>query len=198
MGVTETMINLFALAASIVALALSSRIGLRQTKYMRDDSHIDIALEYFREFRTPEFLASLNYVRTQLAEDHDPQCGLLRLPSPAREHALKVGYFFQSLGFLVKFGITDADMWVTCMGRQITTAWEAISPYAKVERERGVLGVASLHFFENLASLCAESSHQEQLRRLKLRAYPKVVPHARRPSNGIDRTTGDQEGATAP
>jgi hypothetical protein len=188
---TSLLINFFALGASILALALSSLIGLRQAKYMRDASHVDVALEYFREFRTPKFLESMDYVRTHMPAGPEDY-GLLHLPDQAKEHALKVGYFFQSLGFLVKFGITDADMWINCMGRQITTAWEAISPYAKAERKRGVLGVASLHFFEDLAARCTDSSHEDRLRALNLRTYPTAVPHARQAGDGTELDTGDR------
>ena len=166
------LLNYLALGIGLLALVLPWRVGLRQSRFTRDASHVDVALEYFREFRTPEFLASLDFVRNRLHES-DPALGLLGLPPESRDHALKVGYFFQSIGFLVKFRITDADLWVTCMGRQITTAWEAIGPFALVERQRGVLGVASLHFFEHLAAVCADVPHERRLRRLRLRRYAR-------------------------
>jgi hypothetical protein len=174
--------NAVTLVVAILALVVSSRISLRQAKFMRDASHVEVALEFFREFRTPEFLASLDYVRTRL-HTNDPALGLLNLPEESKAHALKVGYFFQSLGFLVKFRVTDADLWITCMGRQITTAWEAIAPYAMTERKRGVLGVASLHFFEHLAACCADVSHAERLRRVGLRRYvPPPASEKARPA----------------
>lgn len=184
------LFNVVALIVAILALVVSSRITLRQTRFMRDASHVDVALEYFREFRSPEFLSSLDYVRTRL-HANDPALGLLNLPPESKEHALKVGYFFQSLGFLVKFRVTDADLWITCMGRQITTAWEAIAPYAMTERKRGVLGVASLHFFEHLAACCADVSHAERLRRQRLRRYMDSADMSRLPSQaaGLDSTS---------
>ena len=152
MDTPSLLINLTALGASILALIFSSRIGRRQTKYMRDASHVDVALEYFREFRTPEFLASMDYVRTQLANEHEPETGCCICRARRETMRSRSATSFRVSVFLLKFRITDADMWITCMGRQITTAWEAISPYAKVERKRGTLGVASLHFFEDLGS----------------------------------------------
>jgi hypothetical protein len=166
--------NAVTAGVSILALAVSSWILFRQTKYTRDSNHVQVVRELLREFRTPGFIASLDYVRQRLAKEHDPSRGISGLPNPAREHVLNIGYYYQSLGILVKFNISDSRTFILTMGRQITAAWQAVAPYVYAEREQGVPGVYSLSFFEDLAVKSSALTHEEALRVLKLRRFPRA------------------------
>src|SRR5262245_19132460 len=101
MNAVSLAADVLAVVASLAALTISSWIALRQTKYVRDANHVQVAIEFLKEFRTPAFIDSLEYVVRQLSQDHDPKLGITKLPAVAREHVLNVGYYYQAIAVLV-------------------------------------------------------------------------------------------------
>jgi hypothetical protein len=172
-----TVLNIVSLGVSLVALALSSFIAWRQAQLMRHANIFPILIDFFREFRSPEFRIHQLYVRTRLA-DELPQNGIYGLPEPALGHVVPVLHYFDNLGALVTHGVVETKLALSILGESVERNWRLLAPFLHKEREirkNDEYGI----FFEHLAALAKATPGRQARSKLHLRRYEdQVTPSA--------------------
>jgi Domain of unknown function (DUF4760) len=150
------LINLGALAFSLVALITSTAIALRQSKIMQHSNLLPILTELFDQFRSPDFKQHFRYVTTELREKYPPgEFDLDTLPEAADRHVAPVADFYQLVGMLVANNIIDGLLVASYMGRSTLRAWSKLDPYIQTTRKNRN-DPNFFFFFEHLASLVAK------------------------------------------
>lgn len=153
-------LNLATLAISLTALGVSILVDVRQLRLASGGNHLPVVLDAFKETRSAAWFEAQEYVLTQLATEHRPDCGHRGLPAPARAHANAIGLFYDDLGKLVAHGMIGQSLVIGSYGTNIVRLWDALAPYVYTERRKH-----GLHFwiyFEDLAARTATT-------------HPKVV-----------------------
>jgi len=152
-----TLTNAVALSVSVLALTMSTLLALRQLRTTRasgqDANHTQVLLRLNGEYRTDEFQASEEFVLERLAEEHDPELGIGRLPAEARRHVRRVGHYYADYGMLAALPTVDSDRIVGVVHFRVREAWVALEPYVKAERRDR--GNSYWRYFEHLACLAA-------------------------------------------
>jgi hypothetical protein len=173
---TNLALNVVALAFSLVAIAVSSIIALRQVKIMQHSNLLPVMIDMFREFRAPEFKKHMDYIGESLWKEAPHESfGTSNLPEPARLHVTPVASFFNTVGVLVANEvITDLTV-ASYMGGSTIRAWSRLAPYIRNERTRRHDENYYL-FFEHLAFLVSENPPSRLNARLKLRTMPVSSP----------------------
>ena len=134
MSTANTIFNVITLAFSLTAIIVSVMSARRQSA---DASLANIVMflnETGQKLRSQDFLASQDYVLTQLSK-FNPSLGVYGLPEPARGHALQVGGFYQDLGVLVVSGVLDEDLAAAMYYAGIKDVWRALELFIFGERE---------------------------------------------------------------
>lgn len=132
MSLTLTIISLL---LSILAVATSTFLLVRQTIFMRHANEIPVSIELHQEFRSEEFQRAYIFVLNSLAPTYSPSLGLSNLPTEVRVQSTKVAAFFTSLGGLVSLGLVDERYAVALMGTLANRAWAVLGPYILCERQ---------------------------------------------------------------
>jgi hypothetical protein len=165
-----TLTSILAIVVSVAAFIVSGLVANRQLRLTQISNETAVALNWLtRELISEEFLASEAYVLDRLRNE-EPARGVSGLSPGPRSHVLRVGRYYASLGHLVVFGAVNEVLILSTVHYRLRRAWEAIEPFAKVEREtRG--NVPFFAFFEHIAARAGEVDVPGLHRRLKLRAY---------------------------
>lgn len=150
-SVATLVLNIVTIITSLTALILSTIIALRQAQYARQASHVPIMMEIIREFHSGNFMEDLQYVSTGLSVDNPKPVAISKLPSPAREKAVRIAIYFQGLGTSVALGIVDGDIIERALSRQVIVSWLALEPYVVEERKRKMAAISGFRYFEDLA-----------------------------------------------
>jgi hypothetical protein len=184
---SSTVLSLSSLVVSLLALLVSAGVAIRQLARMRHSNMLPVALDLFREFRTPEFRDHMRYLQEELWEQCPPgAAGIVDLSDEARAHLAPVSGYFNNMGVLVANGVVDAQLVQSFMGASILGSWWRVAPYAEVERRRRDDPNFAL-FFEHLAALCLRTPPAELNRRLHLARVPEgwtfdVTPYQKQPA----------------
>jgi hypothetical protein len=128
-------LSIASLALSLIAIATSTLLLLRQTIFMRHANEMPVSVGLYQEFRSAEFQAAEEYILKSLPGDYDPSIGLSNLPTEARNPSYKVASFYSSLGALVTLGIVDERFAVSLLGDAAERDWRTLEPYIVRERE---------------------------------------------------------------
>ncbi|WP_433730116.1 hypothetical protein ACQP2Y_19225 [Actinoplanes sp. CA-051413] len=120
---------------------------------MGPSNHTQVLLRLNGEYRTDEFQASEEFVLDRLAEAHDPELGIARLPSEARRHVRRVGHYYADYGMLAALPTIDSDRIVGVVHFRVREAWAVLEPYTRAERR--IRGNSYWRYFEHLACLAA-------------------------------------------
>lgn len=131
-------LNITSLLLSVVAVATSTLILVRQTVFMRHANEIPVSVELYQEFRSAEFQAAEEYVLKALLASNDQSIGLSNLPSEARNPSYRVAAFYSSIGALVTLGLVDERFAVSLLGDAAERDWRTLEPY--IFRERQLCG----------------------------------------------------------
>jgi hypothetical protein len=132
MSLTLSIAGLF---LSVIAVATSTLLLVRQTAFMRHSNEIPILTDLYQEFRTAEFQTAQDYVRNSLTLAYDPSLGISKLPDEARYAVRRVANFYTSLGALVALGLADEKFVVSLLGNPADRSWKVLEPYILRERE---------------------------------------------------------------
>ena len=158
-------LNVTALVLSLAAVIIS----VRQTVYVRQSNHLPLIVDILREFRSPDFQKDYSVVLTSL-DPEGPACALSQLRDAEKRAALTVAYFFQSIAYLVVYGIMGEEMVIATFQTSIRRSWNALRPYIEQERiqrdSKGQFG-----FFERLAEQAEKVTMQKVWPRRKLQYY---------------------------
>lgn len=166
------ILNIVSLVAALLALALSSWITLRQSRFMRHANEVPLLMETFKEYRSPQYQQYEHYVVNRLGQENAPELGLAKLPDEARVAATSLVTFFNIVGSFLIFDMTDESVVVPLFGYRANRAWSALEPFIVHERKlRGEDVYAA--YFEDLICRVRErgpllSSYGIRLRRLPL------------------------------
>jgi hypothetical protein len=168
MDETSLLINVAALAFSLLALITSTVIALRQSKLMQHSNLLPILNDLFERFRSPDFKHHLRYVTNELQDNYPPgTTDIDNLPEAADRHVAPVVDFFNLVGLLTANGIIDDLLVASYMGRSVKLAWKHTEPYIRAARRRRNDPNVSL-FFEHLAYLMSKNEPSTINRRLRL------------------------------
>jgi len=129
------MIEIISLIISVIALVTSVAVAVQQINIAKQSNFLPILIDMFSEFRSPKFKRHLYYVTQRLSKEHNSKKGFQNLPEPARTHVITVSHFFDNLGVIVANKIVDEKLVISFMGESIYSAWQALEPFIKRERE---------------------------------------------------------------
>lgn len=166
----STALNLLALVVSAGALATSFVVSLRQLRLADNSNLLPVIIDMFQETRSPEFLRSVEYIRSELAAAHPPGDGYRHLPPEPKEHIRRVGMFYDDVGRLVAHGVVDERLVLGAYHRNVQRMWEALSPYVYNERDRH--DTLTMTYFEDLAARAGATSGNAIHASLGLRRLP--------------------------
>lgn len=156
---------------SLLALAGSLGIGIRQLQMSRGASHLNLSMAFLNQYFDGGFADSERFVQTQLARFDDGECTLSTLPEAARLHATKVASLYQMLGHLSVCKVLDGNTFRYILGINAVRSWRALNPFISRERSADPDGVG-YRFFENLAAGCARIDSTTAVRRFHLIEMP--------------------------
>lgn len=163
-------INLVALIFSVLAIAVSGWMALRQTRIMRQANQLPIIVELFQEFRGQSIQDSERFILLELRRQHDPNLGYTNLPEPAKAHVHNINTFFISIGVLIAYGVIDAEIMITIIGYRAQQIWSVLEPF--VRREREIRGSSYGDYFEDFVSRCCRTPPETLMEQLKLGRMP--------------------------
>lgn len=174
-----SILNIAAVAVSLIALGVSGAIAIRQIAIMRRSNQIPLFVELIQEFRSERFQRAELYIMSQLKES-DAVMGVLALPDEARLAVTAVQSFFGTLGSLIIFGILDESETVAALGYRADQLWRKLEPFIAAERAiRGDDDFAD--FYEDFvcrtrANWPPEKRYNIKVRRLGALRFPAEDP----------------------
>jgi len=164
------VLSLATTVISLTALVISILLTRRQLRLVSGGNHLPVVLDAFKETRSAVWFEAQEYVLSELAKEHESDCGHRGLPEPARIRVNTIGLFYDDLGKLVAHGMIDQSLVIGAYGTNIVRLWDALAPYVYTERrEHG------LHFwiyFEDLAARTAATHPEVVYAHLHLRSRP--------------------------
>ena len=119
----STVLNIAALCASILALAVSSFLALRQSRLMRHANQLPVVIDLFRELRADTFITREQKIWSTLPGDQDPSKGFGGIPTPLRTYVYDVCLFYQTVAYLIKFKMIDEGLAYTALHYRILRTW---------------------------------------------------------------------------
>lgn len=138
-----------ALVALVVAIA-SAVISARQLREARKANAFPAAIDLFREFRDPAFVADRRLLLTEL-EHCDPAQGMQGLPDGIRQAAFRVSHYLDNVGALVAHRLIDPEIAGSFLGASALQLWEALKEFIRRERVLRSYPDYQMHF-EHLAA----------------------------------------------
>lgn len=139
-------IALLALAAAIVSAAISAR----QLREARKANAFPAAIDLFREFRDPAFVADRNLLVREL-RNCDPDAGMRGLPDGVRQAAFRVSHYLDNVGVLVAHKLIDPEIAVSFLGASALNLWQELKEFIRRERVLRSYADYQMHF-EHLAA----------------------------------------------
>jgi hypothetical protein len=166
------VINIVALIFSLLAIATSAVLALRQSRLTQHANLSLILTNLFEEFRAIEFKLHMAYLEEELWKAQPPAISRLgNLPQEARTHAAAVAGFFNAVGVLMAHHVIDEELVVSYMGRSVRLAWRRLEPYIRNERQH-INDPVWNGYFEHLAFLAMQNPPEKLDGRLRLGKMP--------------------------
>lgn len=149
----STVLNIAALFASLLALAISSILALRQSRLMRDANQLPVVIDLFRELRADTFITREQEIWRSLPGDQDPAQGFGGIPTPLRTYVYDVCLFYQTVSYLVKFKMIDDGLVYTALHYRILRTWSSVELFVRGERALRGGENTFLNSFEEVAEV---------------------------------------------
>ena len=174
------LLSVSSLVVSILALVVSGGVAVRQLTRLRHSNMLPVAVDLFREFRTPEFRAAMRYLTGTLWSEHPPgdDVGVLDLPDDVRARVVPVVSYFNNVGVLVANDVIDDATVRGFMSGSVLRAWDRTAPYIRVERSRRADPTYNA-YFEHLAARCIAAPPVTHLHRVPAGWSFDVTPYVR-------------------
>jgi hypothetical protein len=157
----STVLNVAALLASLLALAILSFLALRQSRLMRDANQLPVVIDLFRELRADTFIMREQEIWRSLPGDQDPDQGFGGIPTPLRTYVYDVCLFYQTVSYLVKFKMIDDRLAYTALHYRVLRTWSSVELFVRGERALRGGRNTFLNSFEEVA----EAMRREHIRR---------------------------------
>ncbi|MFI0453529.1 hypothetical protein [Actinomadura sp. 6N118] len=109
---------------------------------------LPVALEAFREARTPEWFEARDWIIENLAAECPPDDGVSALPPGPRAMVRKVGFFYDNLGVFVAYQVVAEGLVIGFFGQGMNQLWQVLEPY--IRREGEIRQMRYMVFFEDL------------------------------------------------
>lgn len=159
-----------AIVVAVVALVISALLASRQLGLLQSANHIPAVIELLTEFRSARFHDNYEKIVTELDRENPAQIGISGLPPDMRAAVLDVAYYFQAFACLIGLGIIDESSTMAMLNRRFVQVWDAIAPYAYVERTMPGRDGQFLTILEFFAERARETPAGTASRRLRMRA----------------------------
>lgn len=167
----SVILKVTALMTSLVALAVSGRLALRQVQVAERSNNAAVVLKLFEVARGEEFVETQKYAREKLADKHEAALGITGLPEDLRHRMTLLTWFYDDLGKLVAQGAVAEDVVLGVFGAGVLRTWDALAPYVYAERQLRATNFQM--YFEDLAARSAARTPQDVGRTLGPRARPQ-------------------------
>ncbi|MFF0734205.1 hypothetical protein ACFYVK_21575 [Streptomyces chartreusis] len=146
-----------ALVVSVVALAASGIVSVRQLRLTEHANTLPVLVDLFREHRSEQLAQARQLVFDQLS-GWDLSSGMEGLPEAERNLLRELAWFYDNLGALVTHDVVDIEPISGYLGGSVISVWEGMEPLVRVEREkRAHCGLPDADrwqaYFENLYHL---------------------------------------------
>lgn len=180
----NSALSMASILLSIIAVATSTLLLVRQTLFMRHANEIPVSVDLYQEWRSTEFQTAREYVRESLAGSIDPSMGLSELPKEARILSRRVAAFYSSLGALVALGLVDERFAVTLLGNVAEADWRILEPY--IFRQREISGYDDIYtFYEDFVCRTRMNYPLKGAYGLKLKRVSEGYPPLSKPRREI-------------
>jgi hypothetical protein len=133
---SDAVINVVAIVISVVSLAVSGLLAIRQTRTAAAGYALPVILEVFNQFRTPEFVEARRYVYDDLNTEFDPPVAYTDLPAEVQARVRTVAGRYDDLGKLVAHGIVGEDLIIGSNGSAVRRVWKSVEPFVRAERRK--------------------------------------------------------------
>lgn len=141
-------LNITAVMASLLALAVSSTFAIRQIRLARQ-AHQVPAMDFLWIMRSPKFLRSEEVLWVELPKQ-DPSLRFGELPETLRDEAESILSFYQKVAYLVGLGIVDVRLAILPVHYRAPRTWAAVEPFVRNERLHRGDELAFYNAFEHL------------------------------------------------
>ncbi|GAA1259033.1 hypothetical protein GCM10009665_56480 [Kitasatospora nipponensis] len=164
------LINVVSLIVSIMALAVSGLLALRQLRSAQSANILAMILSGFSESRDPAYAEAIEYVLYRLRDDYPQPMSYLAFAEPHKAHVRRVALFFDDLGKLVAHGVVDEKLIIGAYGRSLLRAWTVLAPFVYLERSEHQR--TPMRYFEDLAHRVDRTSPDTVYANLRLGQLP--------------------------
>ncbi|WP_344425076.1 DUF4760 domain-containing protein [Pseudonocardia ailaonensis] len=160
---------------SLLAILVSGFFALRQVRLLERANMFPVAVDMFKEFRSPEFKEKV-WTVYQLNESGTED--FEELPPKVKSDALAVSHFWDNLAALVATGAAPEKLILAFMGGSALACWEKLWPFIRTERQRRTEGTYQ-EFYEDLVVRVRKTPPEQMMEELKLqkisgkRPFPK-------------------------
>src|SRR3954447_4629708 len=141
-------LNVTAVMASLLALAVSSTFAIRQIRLARQ-AHQVPAMDFLWIMRSPKFLRSEEDLWAELPKQ-DLSLPFRDLPEALRDEAESILSFYQKVAYLVGLGIVDVRLAILPVHYRAPRTWAAVEPFIRNERFHRGDELAFYNAFEHL------------------------------------------------
>lgn len=153
------VVSIVTVVISVVSLAVSGVLVLRQMRIARDGYALPVVLDMFGKLRTDEYFAADQYVLHKFRAEVPDVVALTALPTATRAHLRVICGLYDDLGKLVAHGIVSEELVVGSRGDSVTRVWDIVAPF--VYEERRVKGTHLWIYLEDLAARAARTPAAE-------------------------------------
>jgi hypothetical protein len=140
-----------AVVALLVAVAAAA-ISYRQLREARKANAFPAAIDLFREFRDPAFVADRRLLLSQL-RGCDPEQGMSGLPARIKDAAFRVSHYLDNVGVLVAHKLIDPEIAGSFLGASALSLWHELAPFIRRERVLRSYDDYQMHFEHLVATV---------------------------------------------
>jgi hypothetical protein len=155
------MLEISVLLVSLVALAVSGAVSIRQLRLTEHANTLPVLVDLFREHRSVRLAQARRVVHERLPSC-DLSAGLAGLPEDDRDLVRELAWFYDNLGALVAHGVVDIEPVSGYLGGSVISVWEGVQPLVQAERAKRTRNAMPdpnrwQEYFENLYHLVLET-----------------------------------------
>jgi len=169
-------LNVTAVMASLLALAVSSTFANRQIRLARQ-AHQVPAMDFLWIMRSPKFLRTEEVLWAELPKQ-DPGQRFSDLPEALRDDAESILSFYQKVAYLVGLGIVDSRLAILPVHYRAPKTWAAVEPFIRNERTHRGDELAFYNAFEHLVG----TIQRADIVRMSHSLFPPHPPATTRPA----------------
>lgn len=173
MDATTIVLNVSAIAASVIALTMSSVLAIRQHLLIRQQNQIPVFVDLLREARTPEFRHRERRIWDELPT-FESGAGFGGLSDDIRDDAEVVFSYYSTLAYCVAIGVVNPDMAVVPVHYRLLKTWDTLHPFVLAERDARGDGDSFLNLLEDLVAQAKASDMKVVEERISRIAFPNL------------------------